>query len=215
VSAIKTHKDHVKCGYESVSTSTPLWKFIKGCFLPKSYAKPLTHIESSHARLSDAWEANPEEVSSKPLPLRAVLTPKVLAMAANSSTMALLHIALTSILPVFYATPIELGGLSLDPPRIGAILAVSGLTNGASQLFFFSPLHDRFGAGAIYTVGVCAGIPIVILFPVINALARAHGMGLVVWLSVGAQLALLPNLVMCYCMSTQHLLCFYLPEKDL
>ncbi|KAG1780679.1 major facilitator superfamily domain-containing protein [Suillus placidus] len=187
---------------ESVSISTPLWKFIKGWFLPQSYTKPFTHPESSHARLSDAWEANVEEVPSKPLPLRAVLTPKVLVMAANCSTMALLHIALTSILPVFYATPIELGGLSLDPPRIGAILAVSGLANGTSQLFSFSPLHDRFGAGVIHTVGVCAGIPIVILFPAINALARIHGMSLAVWLSVGVQLALMPSLVMCYsCMA--------------
>ncbi|KAG2344349.1 MFS multidrug-resistance DHA1 sub-family [Suillus weaverae] len=202
VTYFRFREDHTNCGHESVSISTPLWKFIKGWFLPQSYTKPSTHLESSYARLSDAWEANVEEVTSKPLPLRAVLTPKVLVMAANCSTMALLHIALTSILPVFYATPIELGGLSLDPPRIGAILAVSGLANGTSQLFFFSPLHDRFGAGVIHTVGVCAGIPIVILFPAINALARIHGMSLAVWLSVGVQLALMPSLVMCYsCMA--------------
>ncbi|KAG1768477.1 MFS multidrug-resistance DHA1 sub-family [Suillus occidentalis] len=180
---------------ESVPTSIPLLKLIKAFFLPQSSAKP---VESSHARLPDGWEADLEEVSSKPLPLRAVLTPKVLSMAANCSTMALLHIAVTSILPIFYATPIELGGLSLDPPRIGAILAVSGLANGASQLFFFSLLHDRFGAGTIHTFGVCAGIPFVILFPAINYLARANGMGLAVWLSVGVQLTLLPNLLMCY-----------------
>ncbi|KAG2146246.1 major facilitator superfamily domain-containing protein [Suillus clintonianus] len=176
---------------ESVSTSARLWELIKGWFFPQSYAKPFTQIESS-------WEANFEGVPSKPLPLRAVLTPKVFVMAANCSTVALLHIAYTSILPVFYATPIELGGLSLDPPRIGAILAVSGLANGTSQFFFFSRLQNRFGAGAINTVGVCAGVPIVLLFPVINALARTYGMGLAVWLSVGVQLALTPSLVMCY-----------------
>ncbi|KAG0698310.1 major facilitator superfamily domain-containing protein [Suillus ampliporus] len=185
------------CFKESVSTRTPLWELIKGWFLPQLYAKPSMEIESCNA-LASSWEANSTEVASKPLPLRAVLTPKVLAMAANCFTMALLHIAYTSILPVFFATPIELGGLSLDPPRIGAILAVSGVANGVTQLLFFSRLNDRFGAGALHTFGVCVGIPIVILFPVINGLARAHGVGLAVWLCVGVQLALVPSLMMCY-----------------
>jgi hypothetical protein len=35
--------------------------------------------------------------------------------------------AFSTILRVFYATPIELGGLSLDPPRIGVILATAGV----------------------------------------------------------------------------------------
>ena len=77
--------------------------------------------------------------------------------------MDLLQFAFASFLPVFYATPIELGGLSLDPPRIGAILATSGLVNGTFQLLFYARLHDRFGAGTIYTAGVGSGIPIVIL----------------------------------------------------
>ncbi|KAG0692214.1 hypothetical protein DFH29DRAFT_1084886 [Suillus ampliporus] len=80
-----------------------------------------------------------------------------------------------SILPVFYAAPIELGGLSLDPPRIGVILSVAGLAHGAFQILFYARLHDRFGARALHITGVSSGIPIVILFPVINALARAHG----------------------------------------
>ncbi|KAG1728509.1 major facilitator superfamily domain-containing protein [Suillus paluster] len=183
---------------ETVSTRTPLLKSIKRRLLGQSYAKSSTQNESSDA-VAGSWQANPEEVPSKPLPLRAVLTPKVLVMAANCSTMALLHNAYyISILPLFYATPIELGGLSLDPPRIGAILAVSGFVNGVSQLLLFSRLHDRFGAGAMHTFGVSAGIPIVLLFPVINGLARTHGMGLAVWLCVGVQLALTPSLLMCY-----------------
>ncbi|KAG1814989.1 major facilitator superfamily multidrug-resistance, DHA1 sub-family [Suillus variegatus] len=88
------------------------------------------------------------------------------------------------VLPVFYATPIELGGLSLDPPRIGALLAARGIIHGISQLLFYARLHDRFGARALHITGVSSGIPTIILFPVINALARAHGIGMAVWLCV-------------------------------
>ncbi|KAG2038141.1 hypothetical protein BDR03DRAFT_955271 [Suillus americanus] len=106
--------------------------------------------------------------------------------------------AFSSVLPIFYATPIELGGLSLDPPRIGAILAAQGASHGIFQLLFYARLHDRFGAGAIHITGVSSGIPIVILFPVINALARSYGIGLAVWLCVAIQLALTISLIMCY-----------------
>ncbi|KAG1858891.1 major facilitator superfamily domain-containing protein [Suillus subluteus] len=117
---------------------------------------------------------------------------------ANYATTGLFHMAFTSVLPVFYATSIELGGLSLDPPRIGVILAAQGAAHGIFQLLFYARLHDHFGAKAIHFTGVSSGIPIVILFPVINALARSHGIGLAVWLCVAIQLALTISLIMCY-----------------
>jgi len=126
--------------------------------------------------------------------------------------MALVHVAFMSITPTFYSTSIELGGLSLDPPVIGAILATSSLTHGVFQLLFFARLHDRFGTGAIYTTGVFSGIPIVILFPVTNSLARAYGIGLAVWLAIGVQHALVLNLVMCYRMSTS--ICYVLLDSS-
>ncbi|KAG1818714.1 MFS multidrug-resistance DHA1 sub-family [Suillus subaureus] len=177
---------------ESVSTRTSLWELIKGGLFRQSYTK--AHQPSSNV-LVNPGEANSGEA---PLPLRALLTPKVLTVTASYVTLVLFYMALGSVLPIFYATPIELGGLSLDPPRIGAILAAQGAVHGIFQLVFYARLHDHFGAGAIHFTGVSSGIPIIILFPVINALARAHGVGLAVWLCVAIQLALTISLVMCY-----------------
>ncbi|KAG0704463.1 major facilitator superfamily domain-containing protein [Suillus ampliporus] len=183
-----------------VSTTTPLWELIEERFLRQSYAKP---SKPSSNALASPGGANSEEVSSEPVPLRALLTPKVLIVTASYGTMELFYMSLYSILPLFYATPIELGGLSLDPPRIGTIFAISGFIHGTSQLLFYARLHDRFGAYAIHMAGLGSGIPIVILFPVINALARAHGMGLAVWMLIGLQLALIFILEMCYpCMAS-------------
>ncbi|KAG1860146.1 major facilitator superfamily domain-containing protein [Suillus subalutaceus] len=160
------------CLKESVSTKTSLWELIKGGFFRQSYSN--SHQPSSNVLI------NPGGAQPKPLPLRALLTPKVLTITVNFATMALFHMAFTSVLPVFYATSIELGGLSLDPPRIGVILAAQGAAHGIFQLLFYARLHDHFGAKAIHFTGVSSGIPIVILFPVINALARSHGIGLAV-----------------------------------
>ncbi|KAG2146248.1 major facilitator superfamily domain-containing protein [Suillus clintonianus] len=184
---------------ESVSTSAPLLGLLKGWFSRQSHTQ---HSMTSSNAMVSSGAANSEQVPSKPLPLRASLTPKVLTVTASYVTMAVLYMAFSSILPLFYATPIELGGLSLDPPRIGAILAASGLAHGIFQLLFYARLNDRFGAGAIHTAGVSSGIPIVILFPVINVLARVHGVGLIVWLCVAVQHALTTSLMMCYpCMA--------------
>ncbi|KAG2106598.1 major facilitator superfamily domain-containing protein [Suillus discolor] len=183
------------CFKESVSTTTPLWKLTKGRLLRPSYAKP---CPPSRNALAVCEVADSEGVPSKPLPLYALLTPKVLTVTASYVTMTLLYMGFSSVLPVFYSTPIELGGLSLDPPKIGAILAVSGVAHGIFQLLFYSRLHNRFGARAIHVTGVVSGIPIIILFPVTNALARVYGLGLAVWLSVGVQLSLVTSLIMCY-----------------
>ncbi|KAG2046567.1 MFS multidrug-resistance DHA1 sub-family [Suillus hirtellus] len=175
---------------ESVSTKTPLWELIKGGFLEQSYSKP-------HQPLSNVI-VDPGGVKSKPLPLRALLTPKVLSVTASYATTGLFQMGFNSILPVFYATPIELGGLSLDPPSIGALLAASGIIQGIFQLLFYARLNDRFGARAVHIIGISSGIPMVILFPVANALARAFGIGTAVWLCVAIQLALKTNLIMCF-----------------
>ncbi|KAG2062563.1 MFS general substrate transporter, partial [Suillus decipiens] len=183
------------CFKETISTRAPLLDLIKESFSPQTYAKPST--TSSNA-LASYGEASSEEISPTPLPLRAVLTRKVLTVTASNGALVLFDVSLYSILPIFYATPIELGGLSLDPPRIGAIFATSAFLCNMFQILFFAHLHDYFGAYAIFMTGLCSGIPIVILLPVINALARAHGMGWPVWLAISLQLVLMVFLDMCF-----------------
>ncbi|KAG2359972.1 major facilitator superfamily domain-containing protein [Suillus spraguei] len=108
------------CLKESVPTRAPFWDMTKEWFSLQSCAKP----SKSHT-LASYGEATSEEISPKPLPLRDVLTRKVLTVTASNSALLLLDVMLYSTLPIFYATSIELGGLSLDPPRIGAIFAIS------------------------------------------------------------------------------------------
>lgn len=136
---------------------------------------------------------------SKPLPLRSLLVPRVIIAAGNYAALSLLDIAFRAVQPVFFATPLELGGLGLDPPHIGNILAIYGVINGLFQIFFFADLHDRFGSKMIYSVSMATGIPIIITLPIINAVARVQGLSLTVWAIVGLQLALSVILNLAYC----------------
>lgn len=132
--------------------------------------------------------ATNEDDENKPLPLRALLIPRVLIAAGNYAALSTIEIAFRGVQPLFYATPIELGGLGLDPPQIGNILATYGVLNGLFQIFFFANLHDRFGSKAIFTVAVSSGIPFILTCPLINALARAYGLNWAVWCMIGVQI---------------------------
>jgi MFS family permease len=179
---------------ETVPTTTSFWSLIRNRFrtiLTFAHTKP-PQLDRSN---SDTVQGPPE---SRPLPLSALMTPHVLIATLNYATLALFDIALRSLIPVFYATPVDMGGLGLDPPRIGNILAVFGIANGLFQVFFFARLHDRFGTKVVFTCGIASSVPTIIAFPIINMLSRTYGIGAILWLAVGLQLTISIALNMCY-----------------
>jgi hypothetical protein len=91
---------------------------------------------------------------------------------------------------VFYATPISLGGLGLDTPTIGTILAVQGIVNGIMQPLVFATLHDIMGAKNLWLFALMCALPMIGAFPALNTLARFSGVVQSVWYLVGLQLLL-------------------------
>ncbi|KAG6332177.1 hypothetical protein ID866_6916 [Astraeus odoratus] len=168
-----------------------LTQLIKSRFCKDSSNAEDSDSESAtSSTLSVAASANSSEIEeNKPLPLRQLLIPRVFIAAGNYAILSVIEIAFRGVQPLFYATSIELGGLGLDPPRIGDILALYGILNGIFQIFFFARLHDRFGSKAIYTIAILSGIPLILTFPMMNALAKAYGVNWGVWAIVGVQIA--------------------------
>ncbi|KAF9048820.1 member of major facilitator superfamily multidrug-resistance, DHA1 sub-family [Panaeolus papilionaceus] len=128
--------------------------------------------------------------AEKPLPLRELLTWRVIIAAANYASLSLVDIAFRAVQPLFLSTPIHLGGLGLTPPTIGKILSVYGVLNGVFQVFFFARLHDYYGSKKVFMFGVGSAIPLFTLFPIINHLAVVGGYSRMVWAAVGAQTVL-------------------------
>ncbi|PCH42368.1 MFS general substrate transporter [Wolfiporia cocos MD-104 SS10] len=132
-----------------------------------------------------------EEPLENPATLRSLMVWPVLLSVANYGCLALLDIAYRAIQPLFYSTPIALGGLGLSPARIGAVLGAFGLMNGVFQAMFFARVVRRFGPKAVFMTGMAVFIPLYVLFPVINALARSAGMITpLVWAIVFLQLGI-------------------------
>ena len=179
--------------HQTVHHRVPLGQLIKAKFKfskePTVKSIPPPPNSSSETQEGEDTE-EPTKQEDPSLPLRALLVPRVLIAAGNYAAISLVDIAFRAVQPVFFATPIELGGLGLDPPRIGNILSIYGVLNGLFQMFCFANMHDRFGSKAIYSVALASGIPLILTLPLINALARTQGLSWTVWSLVGVQVVL-------------------------
>ncbi|KAL0948630.1 hypothetical protein HGRIS_010437 [Hohenbuehelia grisea] len=160
-------------------------------FLKETVARPVPLSRAISFRKDKEIDANSGTAEGqKSVPLRALMTRPVLIAAANYAFLSLVDISFRAILPLFCSTPIELGGLGLSPQIIGNILSSYGVMNGIFQLFFFARIHDRWGSKRTFIAGVSSAIPLFLLFPLINSIARVEGLSMTVWLLVGLQTAI-------------------------
>jgi MFS family permease len=104
--------------------------------------------------------------------------------------LAFTDVCLFSLFPLFYSTPIELGGLGFDPFKIAISLAGYGIMNGLVQVLFFAKMVDRFGAKSIIITSTVIYPFVLALFPVMNFVSRSEGISPLVWVLVGFQLLL-------------------------
>jgi hypothetical protein len=150
-----------------------------------------------------------DDCPQAPLPLRSLLTPRVLVAAGNYASLSLVDIAFRAIQPVFLSTPINLGGLGLPAPSIGTLLSGQGILNGIFQVFFFAQIHDRWGSKRTFIAGISTAIPAFIMFPVANALARTQGYSIAVWAAIALQTISGILLGLSYGQSSQSINCFF------
>ena len=125
-----------------------------------------------------------------PLSFRELLTAPVLIAAGSFASFAILDISFRTMFPVYLAT-MEMGGLGLDPPVMGAILATIGISTSVFQLFLFSPLHNRLGGKNLFLMAMSLFFPIAALFPIASHVGQEHGLNNFVWLLVGVQILLI------------------------
>lgn len=71
-------------------------------------------------------------------------------------------LANTAVFPVFWFTPIPLGGFGFSPLQISVLLGCAGLSQAIWLLFVFPPLQRRIGTGGV--LRACAYV-----FPIGNA----------------------------------------------
>lgn len=111
------------------------------------------------------------------VPLRSLLIlPAVFISIANYEILAVLDTSLRALLPLFFSTPIYLGGLGLTPSSIGLWLAFFGIVGGGFQALFFAKIVDWIGPKRLFCVSVSCFAPAMIMFPIMSWLVQARGM---------------------------------------
>ncbi|KAG1746535.1 major facilitator superfamily domain-containing protein [Suillus paluster] len=89
------------------------------------------------------------------MPMRSLLTPTIVIPIANYSMLSLLDLSLRTVMPLFFSTPMYLGGLGLTPSSIGSWMALFGLVEGVFQVLFFAKIIDWLGPKRLFLrVGV-------------------------------------------------------------
>ena len=139
-----------------------------------------------HQKVAGSQDSLAQKLAT-PVPLRSLLTPRVIIAAGNYAFLSLVDIAFRAIQPLFYSTPIELGGLGMPPSTIGQILSVYGILNGVFQVLFFARIHDYWGSKKVFVVGIASAFPAFAAFPLMSYLAKAQGLSTTVWAVVAFQ----------------------------
>ncbi|KAI1313327.1 major facilitator superfamily transporter [Xylaria venustula] len=92
----------------------------------------------------------------------------------NYGHVMLLAFAYTAVVPVFWATSIDLGGLGFSPLQISLFMALTGLSQAIWLLIFFPPLQHRLGTNGIMRICGAAYPFFLGSMPILNAVLRLH-----------------------------------------
>jgi MFS family permease len=168
----------------AVSAAYSALAFLLGAVFLKETLPKAIYVPDTENRESN----NTKPSRESPVPLRELLVFPILISISNYATLAFIEIAWLALLPLFYSSPIEHGGLNFSPSTIGVLLGIFGLANGVFQAFFFAKFIKRWGAKNVFIIGMSSFLPIFLLFPVMNLLARRWGHSPIVWMAVACQL---------------------------
>ena len=134
-----------------------------------------------HDPLQNGDEAHPDHVDEPLPPLRVILTKPVVLSIANHLWLAFLDVALLALHPLFFATPIRLGGLGMSPATIGLCLGFFGLLDGVAHGLFFPKIIRLVGLRKLFLTSVFCFVPMFAMFPIVNHFAREWGLSPAVW----------------------------------
>ncbi|KAH0833279.1 MFS general substrate transporter [Lanmaoa asiatica] len=164
--------------------------------LPSKTGKKPQSESLTAENLSD----NPPTDDAKPIPMVTLLkTYSVMVPIANYGTLALVEIGLLVLIPLFYSSPIEIGGLGFSPSIIGTCLAIYGLVDGGVQVLFAAKLIEWVGAKKVFCRAVLSFYPLIFLFPIMSAVVIAQGkVGPVIWILLIIQLAFMVLMDLAY-----------------
>ncbi|KAF4614192.1 hypothetical protein D9613_007944 [Agrocybe pediades] len=121
-----------------------------------------------HSRQATASSENSTLVDQPKPPndgIRSILIRPVLMTCLNHIFLAFLDMSHFALIPLMYSTPLEFGGLGLDPFQIGFTLGTFGFLNALIQSIFLGGLIRKHGARKIYMIGFSSFLVCFSMYP--------------------------------------------------
>ncbi|KAI0905059.1 major facilitator superfamily transporter [Ustulina deusta] len=126
--------------------------------------------------------------------------PGVGVVLYNYGHVMLLAFAYTAVVPVFWATGVDLGGLGFSPLQISLFMALTGFSQAVWLLAFFPPLQHRLGTNGLMRLCGAAYPFFLGVMPILNAVLRLHTKGgdTAFWILAPTFLSLGPGVSMAF-----------------
>jgi len=148
-------------------------------------------VTRSDAPLVDGTMNIPSTVQdARPISMLTLLrTSSVMIAITNNITLALVEINFFILLPLFYASPLQIGGLGFSPSIIGTILATLGIMNVLVQGLLTAKIIAWIGARRMFRCSVLSFYLLILLFPIMSVVVTTQGkVGPVAWTLIVIQL---------------------------
>ncbi|KAI0005771.1 MFS general substrate transporter [Xylariaceae sp. FL0662B] len=136
----------------------------------------LHRTRGPHHSSSSNGEAGNTTAAAKPGPkstLALLAAPGVGVVLYNYGHAMLLGFAYTAIVPVFWYTPVALGGFAFTPLQISLLMGLTGLSQAVWLLLVFPPLQRRLGTNGVLRACGTAYPLFMAVMPVLSLLLRA------------------------------------------
>ena len=101
-------------------------------------------------------------------------------------------------MPLFFAMPIEIGGLGFDPRRIGYVLGIHKAVVAIFMATYFPKIVRYIGERWTYVLAMSTFLLLWVLFPVMNLCARQYGISTGVWTGISLWIVLTTSTDMAY-----------------
>jgi hypothetical protein len=101
--------------------------------------------------------------------------------------LSLLDVTLVVLQPLFLSTPIDAGGLGLDPATIGLILGAFHLVFGILDTICLAWLCRTLGTGQLYRTTIALFFVAIWTFPMMSWIAKSQGLVFLLWAVMGVQ----------------------------
>ncbi|KAF8969120.1 major facilitator superfamily multidrug-resistance, DHA1 sub-family [Flammula alnicola] len=106
---------------------------------------------------------------------RSILTRPLLMTLTNHVFLTFLDMCHFVLLPLMYSTSVALGGLGLDPFRIGITLGAFGCVNSIIQANFLGRFIRNYGARKVYIVSFSSLFFCFLMYPLMSFFAKRAG----------------------------------------